>query len=315
MKAYTMWADPLPPPENEKLFLLGVSHMKCLGKARICLREGRVQLSEEMPELSIKDLGAEDVDLRPDLPATEGTCPFCQAPNTPMTEEDIFPRWLLRELQKRGYKDGRSGGVKPITGPKTPVCADCNNGWMSVVENDAKDLILSLVDHARPITPSEQQTLALWATLKALVIDSATTRLAPRGFGHDLKIKREPHSGTYVWIAAYADHNEPLKVMPWIIYVKESDDVLAICLTFTIVRVALQVLIPYLEGDLSPLEDFMGSVEQIWPARNQNITWPPPYRFDRHSLPALACRVYDNREPVRMEVTLHRTLVAPPSQS
>ncbi|MEV0725872.1 hypothetical protein AB0I37_24215 [Micromonospora purpureochromogenes] len=226
-----------------------------------------------------------------------------------MTGEDIFPRWLLRELQKRGYKDGRSGGVKPITGPKTLVCADCNNGWMSVVENDSKDLILSLVDDARPITPREQRTLALWAMLKALVIDSASTRLAPRGFGHGLKIKREPHRGTYVWIAAYADHNEPLMVMPWIIYAEESGEVLAVCLTFTIVKVAFQVLIPYSEGDLSSLEDFMGSVEQIWPAQDENITWPPPYRFDGHSLPALASRVYDNRGPVRMEVTLHRTIV------
>ncbi|MGW1450169.1 hypothetical protein ACWCO3_18060 [Micromonospora sp. NPDC002411] len=231
-----------------------------------------------------------------------------------MTEEDIFPRWLLRELQKRGYKDARSGGIKPITGPKTPVCADCNNGWMSVVENDARQLILSLVDFARPITPREQQTLALWATLKALVIDSASTRLTPRGFGHDLKIKREPHQGIYVWIAAYADPNEPLKVAPWIIHAEKSDEVIATCLTFTVVKVAFQVLVPHSPGDLSPLEDFMGSVEQIWPPRSEDMTWPPPYRFDRHSLPALASRVYDNREPVRMEVTLHRTLVTPPSQ-
>jgi hypothetical protein len=89
----------------------------------------------------------------------------------------------------------------------------------------------------------------------------------------------------------------------------ESDDTLAVCYTFTAHRVAFQVLVTYMAGDLSPLETFNNSVEKIFPTTNAEISWPPPFQFDSASLQALACRVYDNREPVKMDVTLQGTVI------
>lgn len=311
VEPYKMMGDPFPPPGDETLFILGVSHRECLPRAVQMLRTRKAHIAATLPELLLDEIEGEDDSLRPDRPATPGTCPFCQALAVPMTDEDIIPRWLLRELADRGYQDAPSGGARQIRGPKTPVCADCNNGWMSVLENDAKKVIVSLCDYARDVTRDEQRTLAAWATLKAMVIDSGTTRLVPRGFGHDLKMRREPHGATRVWIAAYADVHEPVKIIPWVILAEDSDDAIALCITFTMIRVAVQVLIPFVEGTLAPLEDFMESVAAIWPLTNSAISWPPPYRFDSNSLLALARRVYDNREPVQMEVTLHRTVIAP----
>ncbi|GAA0478084.1 hypothetical protein Aca07nite_44930 [Actinoplanes capillaceus] len=72
------------------------------------------------------------------------------------------------------------------------------------------------------------------------------------------------------------------------------------------------MLVPLAEGDLSPLETFNNSVDQIFPLKESEIVWPPPFQFDGESLVVLARRVYDNREPVRMEVTLRRTNVRRP---
>jgi hypothetical protein len=199
--AYSMWTDPpVPPPAGEALYLLGVAHRHCLQLARERHRIGQLAVCGRRTEITLDQPGFGSDDLRADLPAPVGACPFCQRMTTRLTDEDVVPRWLLRELHRRGYRD-RPGGSRPPRGPKTPVCADCNNGWMSVIENDTSPIILSLMDDARTISKEEQKSLALWATLKALVIDSASTRLLPRGFGHDLRMQRAPHVGMHIWIA------------------------------------------------------------------------------------------------------------------
>ncbi|MFJ5728946.1 hypothetical protein [Streptomyces paradoxus] len=125
----------------------------------------------------------------------------------------------------------------------------------------------------------------------------------PHGVGQGLEIHRQPHHGMRVWIAAYHDPN-PLALVSRPIYMPGQDQLLGLCVTFSVVKVAFQVLIPFREGDLAPLEDFHGSVRQIWPPAAPLLDWPPPFKFDHTSIQALAARINDNRENVSMEVTL-----------
>lgn len=211
--------------------------------------------------------------------------------------------------------------ARRLGGLVTPVCNDCNNTWMSTIENDVKDTLISMFTNARILSTPEQERIALWAAVKAVLFDMASgAPVLPRGFGHDLNIKRRPHPGMRIWIAAYSDMGSVLETHPWRIMTpkrqpSDSDQLLGYCITFSIVHVAFQVFVPIMDGSLAELESFDGSILQIWPPTLDSARWPPKWQFDRHSIAALARRIYDNREPVVMNVTLSRTTIhRPPSR-
>ncbi|MFD4502724.1 hypothetical protein [Streptomyces sp. NPDC058457] len=144
------------------------------------------------------------------------------------------------------------------------------------------------------------------AAKMAVLMDAIGDNIVPHGVGQGLEIHRQPHHGIRVWIAAYHDPN-PLALVSRPIYMPRNDqrgELLGLCVTFSVVKVAFQVLIPFFDGNLAPLEDFRDSVLQIWPPSSPLLDWPPPLRFDQKSIQALAVRINDNREDVTMEVTL-----------
>lgn len=177
---------------------------------------------------------------------------------------------------------------------------------MSTLENDVKDILVPMFFHVSSLNKHAQGRLALWAAKMAILFDAIGGNIVPHGAGQGLEIFRQPHHGMQIWIAAYHDVN-PLTVVSRPIYMPgnaSSDDFLGLCVTFSVVKVAFQVLIPFHEGDLAPLEDFHGSVVPIWPPANPLLDWPPPYRFDATSIQALAARINDNRENLTIDVNL-----------
>src|SRR5256885_17266886 len=65
-------------------------------------------------------------------------CPLCLRTDRPMTREHIFARWLVREVQgARLYPSSARTPHAPerIGRVTAAVCADCNAGWMSVLED------------------------------------------------------------------------------------------------------------------------------------------------------------------------------------
>ena len=105
-------------------------------------------------------------------------CPFCREPLTKSnaTNEHVIPQWLLREF---GIADETISPVKWQRG-KAPswrvhqwsrlvvgcVCASCNSGWLSNLENAVKPLIPSIASGERRVaslTDAESLVLARWA--------------------------------------------------------------------------------------------------------------------------------------------------------
>ncbi|RPK43622.1 hypothetical protein EES39_18710 [Streptomyces sp. ADI92-24] len=251
------------------------------------------------------------------LPTQRGQCPFCQDLEQNPTKEHIYPKWLIRELRRLGVKNGSPDPrQRKIEWPTTPVCQRCNNNWMSVLDNDASSIMLPMFFSTRLVSEEEQLRLALWAAMKAVLFDSAGEAVIPRGFSQSLEIFRHPHPGMHVWIAAYHDSN-PLTLAIRPIYASqsttgESDQLNGWCATFSVLRVAFQVFIPFVEGNLAPLPDFHGSVAELWPPSGKVLDWPPPYYFDCDSIKGFAARIHDNREVVKMEVTLTEAVREPP---
>lgn len=321
VEAGRMIADELPPPADEDLLLLGVAHMVCLEQTLRLLRAQRGWLKPDLPVMTLEVVERESIP-NVGLPTPKGACPFCQGFNASLTKEDIYPTWLLKELRRYGARSKHEGRWSTkIVGYTTPVCEDCNHRWMSTVEHDVKDLMISMFFHTRLLNQYEQDRLALWAAMKANLFDAASDKpVVPRGFGHDLNIHRQPHRGMYVWMAAYTDKN-PLVVIPRLIFASEHDEgigedrLIGWCVTFTIVRIVFQVFIPFVDGTLAPLETFNDSVVQLWPRQSPTLDWPPRYQFDRDSVQALAVRIYDNREPVITEVTLKEAVRIAPKET
>jgi hypothetical protein len=298
------FADPLPAPGDEQLYMLGAAHRSCLATAVGLLRAGRAQLADELTVMDIEPITGDRVHENW-LPPPPGRCPFCSDPHGQPTDEDIYPKWLVREMKRHGIRS-TDPLRRRISWPTTPVCQHCNNTWMSALENDVKDILTPMFHQVRSLDEHAQGRLALWAAKMAVLMDAVGGNIVPHGAGQGLEIYRQPHHGMLVWIAAYHDPN-PLALVSRPIYMPGEDpkhELLGLCVTFSVVKVAFQVFIPFFDGDLAPLEDFHGSVLQIWPPTGPRLDWPPPFRFDQTSIQALAVRINDNREDVTMEVNL-----------
>ena len=151
-------------------------------------------------------------------------CAFCE--RQPLTEEHLFPDWLRTVIPRKGTpKYGvqfteidRVTPEELVTneefrkfqghmGNKTfkVVCADCNNGWMSQIEEDAKQILTALIV-GEPIVlgAKEQRILIKWAILKSIIgeyiakIEDRAIRATER---HRFFEQQWPTAEWKVWIA------------------------------------------------------------------------------------------------------------------
>ena len=90
------------------------------------------------------------------------------------------------------------------------VCADCNNGWMTRLEEDARPLLHRLWQPSYPFgvttfTAPEVSTIATWAAktawVRERVCDPDSTPTAQ--MRRDLMVRQMPPEFTSVWIARH----------------------------------------------------------------------------------------------------------------
>lgn len=105
-------------------------------------------------------------------------CVFCQVSagqDIDITKEHVLPAWLrtsaLVEFGE-GEEVARLGGqrvgeprrAKPYTRRPRIVCQQCNNGWMKKLEDQARPILLGLLDGFKAIlSPANQRIVAAWA--------------------------------------------------------------------------------------------------------------------------------------------------------
>lgn len=129
------------------------------------------------------------------------TCVFCGG--LPLTREHVYPQWLQQFSAPRAYiqREGSHQGPFPQTvvrqnamgqyvvvdevrGNRTPilhevtvksVCATCNNGWMSTLENSIRGPLKKMADPPNPVphlVDAQTRTLlAAWAHKCFLMYD------------------------------------------------------------------------------------------------------------------------------------------------
>jgi hypothetical protein len=149
-------------------------------------------------------------------------CVFCGCERT-LTKEHVFPEWARPYLQSDGPGthqriEIREAGTterlrsgEPATLTVRSVCAPCNNGWMSSLEQTAMPHLLPLIKgHERTLFPPAQRTVATWAVKTALVAGSKFDPRLPATFYRALFESGRPTEKTRVWLA-HAPHLRPTR--------------------------------------------------------------------------------------------------------
>src|SRR4051794_20007268 len=111
------------------------------------------------------------------------TCIFCGG--RPTTNEHVWSDWLRRFVgkppashhQQTLEHEGQAAVVREFQLPPFDlkarvVCEPCNSGWMSQFDNEAKDILLPMLQvHGRELHRGGQEKLATWALMKAMVFE------------------------------------------------------------------------------------------------------------------------------------------------
>jgi hypothetical protein len=154
-------------------------------------------------------------------------------------KEHVVPQWLLDHLDLKletFYQQVVSNQDGAILGERShaaqsfiqgKVCLDCNNGWMSDLEDRAKRLLISLIDGQRTLFAlgSEERTLlARWAAKTAYLVSHTALQQDKVGVDHlrslakdgilpssvGVVAKQHPPSG----MASFCQRNEWLHAHP-----------------------------------------------------------------------------------------------------
>jgi hypothetical protein len=144
-------------------------------------------------------------------------CVFCGG--IPLTEEDILPRWLRRQLasgwlyQPEFEKSPRKPTPWRVNLPTfkvKAVCVTCNGGWMRTLQNEAKPWLEQMIwGNSVELPPIGQGTVASWAamtTTMMLVKSEATPRESARSH---LRVHHEPPPGSYVGLSHFQSFDVP----------------------------------------------------------------------------------------------------------
>ena len=99
-------------------------------------------------------------------------CPWCLRADRPMTREHIFAHWLVRRVHGARLTPSGVTDVERIARLTASVCADCNAGWMSVLEDSFRRAIFGR-PRAGTLQAQDRVILARWFTKTAVLLGHA----------------------------------------------------------------------------------------------------------------------------------------------
>lgn len=88
-------------------------------------------------------------------------CAICSRDDRPLTREHVFARWLTQRV-------GSAGARRALA----TVCAECNAGWMSSLEQAFRRAAFTR-PRSGPIPATDRTTIARWSTKTALLLADA----------------------------------------------------------------------------------------------------------------------------------------------
>lgn len=166
--------------------------------------------------------------MRPATVPLPKHCVFCQK-KAKLTREDFFPKWFRdlypasRESEKSRLNaevswhelDATTGKIVTVVAPSKLArpgdladqtlriaCGDCNNGWMSRLQQAAKPHLLPYIQ-GRWTKPGRdaRRLISSWATMFAMVVEfgDEPSAIVPPIEREIFMRDRRPPIGSYVW--------------------------------------------------------------------------------------------------------------------
>ena len=253
-------------------------------------------------------------------------CAFCGKPGK-MTKQHIWPNWLKRirtpvatsHTQVMGeFLTFSPGSRRPPYRAQTHqghagsrkiknVCQTCNNGWMSRIEEAAKDAALPLIlDQECSLTPNHQRELARWFTLMTMMSEftdpmTAALRRDDRRFLTD---HLDPPPIFKMWIGRYIGRHPE---QHWCRHTGMSMSLTADgsndpsrCNTQTTTIVLGALCIHTYSSTVDPdFPGYMGApIIQVWPVSDETIGWPPVIGLSDEKIIALSESLAAHTKPV-----------------
>jgi hypothetical protein len=270
------------------------------------VKAGIVALPDDLPLLDV-ERGAHvpDPAYILHLPPQPDACPFCDR-TTGLTDEHVWPGWYSRELHSRGAIPVGDGVRRGRIGLTVPVCTACNNTWMSVLENDVRQTLISMMgagtgeSETFRITLDQQARLASWAVMKAYLLDAMTEPTVPRGFLHEFALRREPNESMVVWVAGYTPDvaaRSQKRALDFLSHGKRTrNSPNGFVVTFTIFNVLFQV-VGHFNGGPAVVSggrpQYDSALFPVWPDPITDLVWPPAVAFSRTSWDDLIASMTD----------------------
>jgi hypothetical protein len=218
-------------------------------------------------------------------------CIFCG--NERLTREHIYRRawveWLAPGAESfTNTRAGGEGRAEPLNTWESDdldvvvrcVCADCNNGWMNRLDEQAEEM-LKLLCPAKVVARvhARLRLLAPWATKMALVMECLLPRLiVPQEVRDHLYREQQPHPSVRIWIATMETWDGETRTTP--MSLKSAPELGALeqayLVTFRMLHLVIQVIVPLHEG-VRPEHDDWGQLhsEIAWP-REEHLMLPLP---------------------------------------
>ncbi len=221
-------------------------------------------------------------------------CLFCSGAAD--SKEDALPRWITNQFKGTRPSEAhleRCGKEHswPDLAPELLVrwvCRQCNNGWMSQLESQAKPFLQPLLmgEHCF-LDMSGQATIALWSMKTAMVLE-ALDEPEQRAYTQIERERLRTMSAipwrTSVWLAASVDRSFFLSSKSR--HSGEGPNPMSgVSITVAFAHVVLQVLTIRLPEAVAPKTNVTTAVRhgpwdrathQIWPNQRVQLRWPPP---------------------------------------
>ena len=259
-----------------------------------------------------------------------GPCLFCDEVGE-LTDEDLFSIWINKALTDRSGKTPKIAfSSRRVDGDefqnlarklnqtysviKIPdICKSCNNGWMSVIDNEASKIIKPMLVEGRRfgLPVREQSVLGRWLALKTLLadlIDDQNCVFLHHDF-HAFYADRDPPPRFRASLAYIDTQGEdinlfnvqPLEASQAINGINVGD-LVAVEFRFSIAPVYFHTGMVSLDGQKYPDPIYIERNPHwspIWPAQSSEAQWPPPYAFTPDKLPKAETDWPDHEEWVK----------------
>jgi hypothetical protein len=239
-------------------------------------------------------------------------CIFCGEPAN--SREHIFAEWLHPYLpkndeqnhasrfivmdrdqdvvtDKRRSGEGHSGRLKV-------VCADCNTGWMSRLQNQTKPFLLPMVRGKQiPLFIRQQQLLSAWATMFVMVVeqrenDSRVVACSQEERTSFMETRRTPATWK-VWVGHYTRElwvpiivHTTAQVVPSLAeefaYIPQNGVPIVPnthATTFVVGELFFHVFGSGLPGVVRKQEIAPDAMPRIWPFRSSPVWFPPKIKL------------------------------------